>query len=108
MAPKPVIDVRCPCCKSILEIDTEKELVISHRKGRHLSEDAREGEDGMDVAMRNHAESKSRIEDKFAAAQDNLRNQSSKLDQLFNEAKEKAKDMEDDPNDPFKGGKIWD
>ena len=47
----------------------------------------------------------------FDQAQDKLKNQSSRLDQLFADAKEKAKDMEDEPDDPdnpFKGGKIWD
>lgn len=108
MAIKPVINVKCPCCKSVLEVDTAKERVISHRQGRHLKQDAEDGEDMMDVALRNHIESKDRVEDKFLKAQDNLKNQSSRLDELFEEAKDKAKDTEDDPNDPFKGGKIWD
>ncbi|NRA95116.1 MAG: hypothetical protein HRU14_02800 [Planctomycetes bacterium] len=108
MASKPVISVKCPCCKSILEVNTEKERVISHRKGRHLKDDAKEGEDMMDVALRTHIESKDRVEDKFLKAQDNLKNQASRLDELFEDAKDKAKDVKDDPNDPFKGGKIWD
>ena len=109
MAAKPVINVKCPCCHSVLEINTEKERVISHRKGRHLMDDAADGEDMMDVAVRNHQESKTRIEDKFAAAQDNVKNSESRLDELFNEAKEKAKYIEeDDPDNPFKSGKIWD
>ncbi len=108
MPPKTVISVKCPCCKSILEIKVEKERVISHREGRHLKHDAGEGEDMMDVALRDQADSAGRIEDKFLKAQDNLRTQDDRLDQMFKDAKEKAKDMEDDPNDPFKGGKIWD
>ena len=108
MATKPVISVKCPCCSSVLEVNTEKERVISYRKGRHLKEDAKDGEDMMDVALRNHVESKDRDADKFIKAQDNLKNERSRLDELFEQAKDKAKDVDDDPNDPFKGGKIWD
>ena len=112
MAAKPVISVKCPCCKSILEVDTEKRRVLAHRKGRHLSDDAGEGEDGMDVAVRNHMETKAKIDDKFAAATDGMKNQSARLDELFDEAAKKAKDMkdeDDDPSNPFGGGrKIWD
>ena len=108
---KPVINVKCPCCKEILEVDVKKERVIAHRKGHHLKDDAGEGEDGLDVAVRQQKEHTSGLDSRFDQAQDKLKNQSSRLDQLFADAKEKAKDMEDEPDDPdnpFKGGKIWD
>ena len=108
---KPIISVKCPCCKEILEVDVEKERVRSHRKGHHLKDDALEGEDGMGVALRQQKERTSGLDSRFAEAQDKLKNQASRLDQLFSDAKEKAKDMKDEPDDPdnpFKGGKIWD
>lgn len=108
MPSKAVISVKCPCCKSILEVQVEQERVLSHRAGRHLKQDAGDGEDMMDVALRDQADSADRIEDKFLKAQDKLRNQEDRLDQMFKDAADKAKDMEDDPNDPFKGGKLWD
>jgi hypothetical protein len=108
---KPVINVKCPCCKEILEIDVEKQRVRAHRKGKHLKDDAEEGEDGLDVALRQQKEHTSSLDSRFNQAQDKLKGQKDRLEQLFSEAKEKAKDMEDEPDDPdnpFKGGKIWD
>ena len=108
---KPVINVKCPCCKEILEIDVEKQRVLAHRKGRHLKDDAKEGEDGLDVAVRQQEESTAALDSRFAKAQDKLKNQAERLEKLFGEAKEKAKEMKDEPEDPdnpFKRGKIWD
>lgn len=112
MAQKSVINVKCPCCKHVLEIDVEKERVVAHRKGPHLKEDAQDGEDAMDVAVRAHQEAKTRVEDEFAAAEARMKNQGDQLDQLFKQAQEKAKNAdpeEDDPDNPFAGGKkLWD
>ena len=108
---KPVINVKCPCCKEILEIDVKKERVSSHRKGRHLKDDAQEGEDGLDVALRQRKEHTSSLDARFDSAQDKLKNQSQHLEDLFKDAKKKAKEMKDEPEDesnPFRHGKIWD
>jgi hypothetical protein len=108
MVLKPVVNVKCPCCQHVLEVDVEKECVVSWRKGQHLKDDAKEGEDVMDVALRNQRDSKSRIEKEFLSAQENMKNQKQRLDELFKQATQKAKEQKDEPSDPFKGGKIWD
>ena len=108
---KPVINVKCPCCKQILEIDVEQERVRSHRKGRHLKEDRLAGEDRMDVAVRQVVEGRSALEQRFDKAHEGLSKEEERLDRLFREAQEKARKLEDEPEDPdnpFKGGKIWD
>ena len=53
MAHKEVISVKCPGCGEVLEIDVAREKVMAHRKGPHLLADRKEGEDSLDVAMRN-------------------------------------------------------
>ncbi|MSR75274.1 MAG: hypothetical protein EXS14_07385 [Planctomycetes bacterium] len=108
MSSKPIIDVKCPCCGHILEVSVERERVLSYRKGVHLKDDRRDGEDEMDVAMRNKRESDQRIKDEFSAAQENLRTQSERMDQAFREAQKKAEKDKTNPRDPFGGGKIWD
>jgi hypothetical protein len=111
MAGKPVISIKCPCCRSVLEVDTEAARVIAHRKGAHLKEDAKKGEDELAVALRNHEENRSKVEDQFRLAEDNVRNQASRLDALFDEARKKAaRSKEDeDPDNPFATGKkVWD
>ena len=109
MALKPVIDVKCPCCKSILEIDVARERVVAHRKGAHLKEDAREGEDGLDVALREAQRRKAELEDRFHSARRELDRSSDRLDRLFKEAQKRAlEDEDDEPDNPFKQGKIWD
>jgi len=111
MPAKPVISVKCPCCKMILEVDTRKERVSSFRKGRHLTDDAQEGEDSMDVAVRDHQDRQGRIEDDFLKAQTGLANQADRLNDLFEQAKDQVRDddPEDDPDNPFAGGKkVWD
>ena len=108
---KPVINVKCPCCHHVLEVDVEKERVVSHRKGAHLRDDRAHGEDELDVAVRQQRESRSRIESEFSKAQENLKNQKQRLDDLFRQAKEKAeREKQDpiDPSDPFQGNKLWD
>lgn len=108
---KPVINVKCPCCHHVLEIDVQQEKVISHRKGLHLKDDAKEGEDTMDVALRAQRETRSKVESEFLGAQENLRGQSQRLDDFFKKATEKAKQEKPDPADkdnPFRPGKNWD
>lgn len=105
---KSIVNVKCPCCSSVLEVDVTLERVVAWRRGSHLKDDARAGEDGLDVAMRNQRDTKHRAESDFLAAQDQLKHQSEHLEDLFRKAKEKAKDEKDDPSDPFKGKKIWD
>ncbi len=108
MNSKPIIDVKCPCCGHILEVSVERERVLSYRKGAHLKDDRRAGEDDMDVAMRNKHEADERVKDEFSKAQDNVRTQSDRIDELFREAQKKAAEQKDDPRDPFGGRKIWD
>ena len=108
---KPVINVKCPCCKEILEIDVEQERVRSHRKGRHLKEDRKAGEDGMDVALRQVHERRSALAQRFDKAREGLTKEQERLDRLFREAQEKARrgdDEPEDPENPFRSGKIWD
>ena len=92
MARKDVINVKCPCCGEVLEIDVLKERVTAHRKGLHLQADRKEGEDVLDVATRNVQVAKERINTEFQAAQERLRNQSKHLDDLFREAQKKVRE----------------
>ena len=111
MARKAVINVKCPCCKRILEVDVEKERVVAHREGSHLKEDAKDGEDMLDVALRQTKESRDRAEDRFRDAKERLSNQEDRLEKLFEDAQRKAKEEgpdEAEPGNPFSGGKIWD
>ena len=109
MSRKAVINVKCPCCSSILEVDVESERVLSKRKGRHLRHDARKGEDAMDVAFRQQAEKKAGAEDRFRDARARLEGQQERLDSLFRDATKKAKkDEEEGIEDPLGRKKIWD
>jgi hypothetical protein len=92
VALKEVISVKCPGCGEVLEIDVAKERVTAHRKGPHLLADRREGEDVLDVAMRNVRSAKDRIQSEFQAAQEKLRNQSEHLDKLFRDAQKKVRE----------------
>lgn len=89
---KPVISVKCPGCGEVLEIDVAREKVTAHRKGPHLMADRKEGEDILDVAMRNVRTAKDRIRSEFEAAQEKLKNQSERLDKLFRDAQRKVRD----------------
>ncbi len=107
MSHKPVISVKCPCCGEVLEVDVAKERVLSHRRGPHLADDRRAGEDVLDVAIRNARAAEERLKTEFLAAQDKVRNQSDHLDKLFREAQKKVRETPPDPNDPGHGPK-WD
>lgn len=87
---KTIIDVKCPCCSEVLEIDVETETVIAHRKGPHLKADARAGEDPFSVAVRMQREAKERADREFLKAKDDLSNESQRLDELFRRASKKA------------------
>jgi hypothetical protein len=87
-----VISVRCPTCSEILDVDVAKERVIGHRKAGAVKGDAKEGEDVLDTAMRNVKTSKDRILSEFEAAQEKLRHQSQRLDQLFRDAQKKVRE----------------
>ena len=104
MALNPFVNVKCPCCGHILEVDVEKERVIAHRKGKHLRDDADAGEDEMDVALRQQKDSIDERDQAFLDAQKRLKNQSQRLDDLFDQARKKTRDGEDDPLP----GKLWD
>lgn len=111
MALKPVVNVKCPCCGSVLEVNVEQERVTAHRRGRHLKQDARGGEDSLDVAVRQHEESRAKLDQQFSKAHDKLRSQEQRLEDLFREASRKAREHEEEPEDPdnpFRGGKVWD
>jgi hypothetical protein len=100
---KEVISVKCPGCGEVLEIDVAREKVTAHRKGPHLLADRKEGEDILDVAMRNVRTAKDRIQSEFQAAQEKLKNQSQHLDKLFRDAQKKVRETppgEDDPAPP--------
>lgn len=99
MALKPVISVKCPSCSEVLEIDVAKEKVTAHRKGPHLLADRQEGEDVLDVAMRNVRTAKDRIQGEFNAAQEKLRNQSEHLDKLFRDAQKKVRETPPESDD---------
>jgi hypothetical protein len=86
-----IIDVRCPCCHHVLEIEVESERVLAWRKGPSLREDRKAGEDELDVAVRNRKEAERRAMDAFQAAREALRSDKDRLDQLFREAQEKAR-----------------
>jgi hypothetical protein len=104
VAYKEVISVKCPGCGEVLEIDVAREKVVAHRKGPHLLADRKEGEDSLDVAMRNVRSAKDRIQNEFQAAQEKLRNQSEHLDKLFREAQKKVRETppEEDEAPPEK------
>ncbi len=107
MTLKPVINVKCPCCGEVLEIDVAKERVIAHRKGLHLDADRRTGEDVLDVAIRNSHAAEERIKAEFLAAEHKVKNQSEHLDKLFRDAQKKARETPPDPNEPPPGPR-WD
>jgi hypothetical protein len=100
---KPVISVKCPGCGEVLEIDVAREKVTAHRKGPHLLADRKEGEDVLDVAMRNVRTSKDRIRSEFEAAQEKLRNQSEHLDKLFRDAQKKVRETPAGEDEPAPG-----
>ena len=110
MSLKPVINVKCPCCKRILEVNVEEERVVAHRKGAHLKEDAHEGEDTLDVALRQTRERHDEAEDQFLKAQDSVKHSAEHLEDLFKDAKKRATEQQedDDPDNPFSSGKVWD
>lgn len=99
MPKKSVINVKCPCCDAILEVDVEKERVLSHRRGRHLMDDARSGEDAFGVAIRNQREARERADRQFDQARDALGSESSRLDELFRDAQRKVAEERDEDDD---------
>jgi len=108
MPQKEIISVRCPCCKHLLEVDVEAEKVLAFRKGRHLTHDAREGEDPLDVAMRQKKEHDLEREKLFGSARERLKDQEQRLDSLFEEARDKARQEEDEGERPPRHGPYWD
>ncbi|HMS17642.1 MAG TPA: hypothetical protein PKA37_12435, partial [Planctomycetota bacterium] len=86
MSLKPVINVKCPCCNRVLEIDVESQRVMSHREGPHLILDAKDGEDPLAVAKRAAEEQRKKAADRFARAQGDLKKTSDRLDALFRDA----------------------
>jgi hypothetical protein len=92
---KPVVNVKCPCCHEVLEIDVAKERVVAHRKGKHLLEDRKAGEDALSVALRNQKSVTDRALDDFEAAAARLK-KGTDADRIFDEARKKALASEDD------------
>lgn len=105
-----VINVKCPCCHEILEIDVQAQRVTAHRKGRHLSDDREGEEDPMEVALRQQREAKERAAKQFDSAHKGMATESERLDQLFKDAQRKVHEEgdEDEDDNPFGSGKIWD
>ncbi len=99
MSLKPIVNVKCPCCREVLEIDVAKERVIAHRKGPHLDADAKAGEDPLSVAVRNQKSSAERVEDEFSAVVQKVKKGQNELDRLFQDAKKKVKKAGDDFDD---------
>lgn len=97
---KPFVNVKCPCCNEVLEVDVARQRVVAHRKGLHTSDDRRDGEDGLDVAFRNAQVAEERSKADFISAQDKLKNQSARLDQLFRDAQKKVAETPPSPDDP--------
>jgi hypothetical protein len=91
-----IISIRCPTCSEVLDVDVAKERVIGHRKGGAVKGDAKEGEDVLDTAMRNVKTAKDRIQSEFEAAQEKLKHQSQRLDQLFRDAHKKVRETPDE------------
>ncbi|HYC79086.1 MAG TPA: hypothetical protein VEI02_15810 [Planctomycetota bacterium] len=99
MALKPFVNVKCPCCGEILEVDVEKERVSAHRKGPHLDADRKKGEDDLATALRNRQQAEARAKDQFNAAAEKVKKGESELDRLFREAQKKVKDQGDSFDD---------
>jgi hypothetical protein len=99
MSLKPFVNVKCPCCGEILEIDVAKERVSAHRKGAHLDADRKKGEDVLDVALRVQKAAAERVKDEFTAATEKMKKGAGELDRLFKEAQKKVREKGEDFDD---------
>jgi hypothetical protein len=116
MTLKPVVNVPCPCCGEILEIDVAQERVRAHRKAPGASApsstaspaaEARTAADPLVAAVRGQKTAAERAADDFAAATRKVKRGDSELDRLFRDAKKKVKQAGDTFDDSGIGPK-WD
>jgi hypothetical protein len=94
--PKHVFPFVCPCCGKELELDTRS----GHVRAAKV-EDARGGKGLDDLLADQKAEGK-RLHGAFSSAADEQRRQKDTLEDLFSDAKERAKkDKDRRPLNPF-------
>ncbi len=82
-----IFEVKCPCCESVLKIDTETQLVIQHQQveKKPLIEDLRSAVEQLkgDAARRNDAFEKS-----FATHKSSDQIREKRFEELLKQAKE--------------------
>lgn len=88
---KPVLQIRCPCCKKPIEIDT--------RTGRARAMATRDT--GLDQLIDAHKTEGERLGGLFDSARDEHQTEAQRLDELFRKAQEESKDDKGKPRTPF-------
>ncbi len=80
------IEIICPCCDNILEIDTFAKEVVSHRE--------RKKKESLEEFLEHEKNKPSELEKKLAEAREKEKNRSEYLKKKFEEAKSN-KDLKD-------------
>ncbi len=93
------IQIKCPCCDSILVIDPFEKKVLEIRKP--IVEESTG--DRLQDAFLKVQKRKSEAEEQFKKAKEKDKERKSKMDEIFRESLEKAKDEDDGtpPSNPF-------
>jgi hypothetical protein len=85
--PAPPIEILCPCCQSVLKVDVQLGVVLSHEPPAKVAHDV-----DISNAANILANEEQRREDKFRQSWDAERNKEDVLSRKFDEALKKAKE----------------
>jgi hypothetical protein len=88
---KHVLQIRCPCCKKPIEIDT--------RTGKARAMATKD--DGLDDLLDAQRRESERLGGLFDSARDASRGDQDRLDDLFRKARDDARGDEEKPRSPF-------
>jgi len=92
------IDVECPCCNTRLTVDVLTRTILRHAPPGQVDETGKQvlDEERWDTANEKVTGRRSEAADKFDAALGKERTREQDLDDLFEQAKRKAKDEPED------------
>ncbi len=101
MAERKELQITCPCCSSRLVVDLRTERVVSHRRPEQLDEAGKPRVDDGDwkSAFDRVRERSDEGPSKLDAALERERGRAGSLDDLFERAKEKFEEPEDEDDD---------
>lgn len=92
-----ILEVKCPSCNGILKIDTEKEIVLEHKKNV-------EEKKGLGDFLEAEKTRKSDLESLFNKSNEESKKRKAALEEDFKKAKENPDEIEGDYQNPFQ----WD